>query len=49
MTRGEVERVLACAKPKSRLVLHLLYGTGMRLLDGLRLRIKDVDFGQGTS
>ncbi|MEO6182571.1 MAG: integron integrase [Verrucomicrobiota bacterium] len=24
----------------------LLYGTGMRLLEGLRLRVKDVDFGR---
>lgn len=29
------------------LVLGLLYGTGMRLLEGLRLRVKDVDFAQG--
>lgn len=26
------------------LVLKLLYGTGMRLMEGLRLRVKDVDF-----
>jgi integron integrase len=47
LTRQEVERVLRCAAPKYRLVLQLLYGTGMRLLEGLRLRVKDVDFGQG--
>ena len=29
----------------SRLVCSLLYGTGMRLLEGLRLRVRDVDFG----
>jgi integron integrase len=28
------------------LVAHLLYGTGMRLLEALRLRVKDVDFAQ---
>ena len=27
-----------------RLLAQLLYGTGMRLMEGLRLRIKDVDF-----
>ncbi len=26
------------------LLAHLLYGTGMRLLEGVRLRVKDVDF-----
>ena len=26
------------------LLAKLLYGTGMRLMEGLRLRIKDVDF-----
>lgn len=26
------------------LLVQLLYGTGMRLMEGLRLRIKDVDF-----
>lgn len=46
LTRAEVERVLARVDPAYRLVLRLLYGTGMRLLEGLRLRIKDVDFGQ---
>ena len=26
---------------------HLLYGSGMRLMEVLRLRVKDVDFAQG--
>lgn len=26
----------------------LLYGTGMRLMEGLRLRVKDVDFDRGA-
>lgn len=29
----------------SRLVASLLYGSGVRLLEGLQLRVKDVDFG----
>lgn len=29
-----------------QLMAELLYGTGMRLNEGLRLRVKDVDFGQ---
>lgn len=28
------------------LVASLLYGTGMRLLEGLRLRVKDVEFAR---
>lgn len=30
----------------NHLFLSLLYGTGMRLMEGLRLRVKDLDFGQ---
>jgi integron integrase len=30
------------------LVLRLLYGTGMRLMEGLRLRVKDLDFATGS-
>jgi integron integrase len=30
------------------LVLKLLYGTGMRLMEGLRLRVQDVDFSAGS-
>ncbi len=34
----------AVARPAHGLVGRLLYGTGMRLLEGLRLRVKDIDF-----
>jgi integron integrase len=47
LTRDEVRQLFAQvgrAGPVS-LVLELLYGTGMRLLEALRLRVKDVDFG----
>jgi integron integrase len=47
LTKAEVQRVLASADERYRLVLELLYGTGLRLLEGLRLRLKDVDFAQG--
>lgn len=41
----EVQRLLAAVEDADMaLVLRLLYGTGMRLLEGLRLRVKDVDF-----
>lgn len=32
--------------PLLRLVIRLLYGTGMRLMEGIRLRVKDVDFSR---
>ena len=48
LTSDEVRRVLAeangCGSPA--LVIGMLYGTGMRLLEALRLRVKDVDFGR---
>jgi len=46
LTKEEVRRVLAVVTPEYQLVCQLLYGTGMRLLECLRLRIKDVDFGR---
>jgi integron integrase len=46
LARGEVSRLLAALPEEHRLVGRLLYGTGMRLLEGLRLRVKDVDFAR---
>ena len=46
LTRDEVRAVLARLKGVNRLVAHLLYGSGLRLLEGLRLRVKDLEFGQ---
>jgi integron integrase len=48
LTRGEVGRVLGELSGTARLVSGLLYGSGLRLLEALRLRIKDVDFGAGA-
>lgn len=50
LTRREVERLWEQIPTANRrgLVLRLLYGTGMRLLEGLRLRMKDVDFDSGS-
>ena len=44
LTRDEVSRLLAGLDGTYRLIARLLYGTGMRLLEGLRLRVKDLDF-----
>jgi integron integrase len=46
LSRDEVTHVLARMDGRSWLVASLLYGTGMRLMEALRLRIKDVDFGR---
>jgi integron integrase len=46
MTKEEVRRVLALITADYQLPCRLLYGTGLRLLECLRLRIKDVDFGR---
>ncbi|MCG3150421.1 MAG: Tyrosine recombinase XerC [Verrucomicrobiae bacterium] len=44
MTRTEVQRVLAVMTGTTQLMAKLLYGTGMRLMECVRLRVKDVDF-----
>ena len=44
LTKDEVAGVLAHMDGETALLAQLLYGTGMRLMEGLRLRIKDVDF-----
>jgi len=44
LTRGEVLRLLDQLEGAYRLMASLLYGTGMRLMECLRLRVKDVDF-----
>jgi integron integrase len=46
LSRDEVSRILAELDGVSRLVASLLYGSGMRLLECLRLRVKDIDFGR---
>jgi integron integrase len=45
MTRDEVRAVLAQMDGQYRLMAALMYGTGMRLSECLRLRVLDVDFG----
>lgn len=47
LTQDEVARILGHLSGASRLVAMLLYGSGMRLLECLTLRIKDVDLERG--
>ncbi len=44
LTQNEVAGLLAQMQGETALLARLLYGTGMRLMESLRLRIKDVDF-----
>ena len=39
---------MAALPPDNALVARLLYGTGMRLMEGLRLRVKDLDFDRSV-
>lgn len=43
LSRGEVQRLLRNVQGTEGLIIRLLYGTGMRLMESLRLRVKDVD------
>jgi integron integrase len=43
LTRAEVQAVLDAIPGSPRLVASLLYGGGLRLLEGLQVRLKDVD------
>jgi integron integrase len=44
LSRVEVQRLLAATAGVHQLIFRLLYGTGMRKMECLRLRVKDVDF-----
>jgi integron integrase len=46
LTRDEVRLVLDNVSGVAGLVIKILYGSGLRLNEGLRLRIKDLDFAQ---
>src|ERR1041384_3882633 len=46
LTRDEVKAILAHLRGTPLLVAQLLYGTGLRLLEALTLRVKDLDFAR---
>ena len=47
LTREECDRLFGAMEPPLRWVAQLLYGSGLRLMECLRLRIKDVDLARG--
>jgi integron integrase len=48
LSRDEVARLLAALDGPYALVARLLYGSGLRLLECLRLRVKDLDFDRSV-
>jgi len=49
LSREDVAAVLAELDGDPYLVCALLYGSGLRVLEGLRIRVKDLDFERGES
>jgi integron integrase len=47
LTHEEVANVLSRLRPPHRLLGNLLYGAGLRIMEGVRLRVKDVEFVRG--
>jgi integron integrase len=46
LSKIEVNKLLSCLRGKDKLRAQLLYGSGLRLMECLRLRVKDIDFHQ---
>src|SRR5438552_2285489 len=46
-TPTEARTVLAQLRGEHQLMAELLYGAGLRLMECVRLRVKDIDFGYG--
>ncbi len=47
LTREETEAVIARLSHINRLLASLLYGAGLRVMESVRLRVKDIDFARG--
>ena len=47
LSRAEVQRLLDVMEGTPGLIARVLYGTGLRLMEGLQLRVKDLDFERG--
>ena len=47
LSRSEVKQIFAHLKGGPKLMAGLLYGSGLRLMECVRLRVKDIDFALG--
>jgi integrase len=47
LSQSEITRLLGQTSGVTSLMMKLMYGTGMRLMECMRLRVKDVDFENG--
>ena len=45
LTRDEVSRIISIMAGVHQLAVKLLYGSGLRIIECLRLRVQDIDFG----
>jgi len=46
LTVGEVSQIIAQLKGRNKLIIQLLYASGMRISECLRLRVQDVDLSR---
>jgi len=46
LTKEEVSKIIGCLSGLPQLMAKLLYGSGLRLMECVRLRVKDIDFAQ---
>ena len=46
-TKAEAIALIAQMKREHRLIAGLLYGSGLRIMEAVRLRVKDIDFARG--
>lgn len=44
LTKTEIQRLLQCMDPAYLLLTQLLYGSGLRLMEAIRLRVSAIDF-----
>lgn len=48
LTPQEVSQLMKCTNPNFLLPIQLMYGSGLRIMECIRLRINDVDFDYGA-
>lgn len=49
LTREEVQKILNAVPESHQLMAKLMYGTGLRLIEVVRLRVQDLDFGNSQT